>query len=113
MGQQDIFYSLKKNPNQFFSAEELSKILKINRQSVTASLKKLNTSGDIIVKLFSIGKNNTPIKKFCFVNADAMTQVIDEYNQVRGKFIHMNSDTLSNLMIVKELREMNKHGHKK
>jgi len=113
MGQQDIFYSLKKNPNQFFSAEELSKILKINRQSVTASLKKLNNSGDIIVKLFSIGKNNTPIKKFCFINADEMVQVIDEYNQIRGKFVNLNSDTLSNLMIVKEIREMKKHGSKK
>ena len=69
MGQKEVYDSLKKNPNQFFSAEELSKILKVNRQSVSATLRKLNDKGEIIVKLFSIGRNNTPLKKFCFVNS--------------------------------------------
>jgi DNA-binding transcriptional regulator GbsR (MarR family) len=113
MGQQDIFDSLRKNPNQFFSAEELSKILKVNRQSVSATLRKLNNKGDIVVKLFSIGRNNTPLKKFCFVNSDAMFEIVDEYNQVRAKYINLNSDLLSNLMIVKEIREMRKNGNKK
>jgi hypothetical protein len=113
MGQKEIFDSLKKNPNQYFSAEELSKILKVNRQSVTASLRKLSDKKDIIVKLVAIGRNNTPLKKFCFVSNDEMTNVINEYGQIRNKHLGLNSDLLSNLMIVKEIREMRKNGNKK
>ena len=113
MGQKEIFDSLKSNPNEYFSAEELSQILKINRQSATASLNKLQNKGYILVKLFSIGRNNTPVKKFCFVSADKFESILNEFEQVREKNKYLNTETVSNLMILKELKEMNKTWLKK
>jgi len=110
MGQNEIFNSLKRNPNEFFSAHEIGKILKINVQSASAALKRLHNSGDVVVKSFTIGKNNTPMKKFCFVEDDELGKVIAEFGQIRQKYPMINTEVLSNLMILKELREMRKYG---
>ena len=75
--------------------------------------RKLSTKGDIIVKLVSVGRNNTPLKKFCFVKQDGFNQIVQDFNHIRSKYQFFNAETLSNLMIVQQIKEMNKHGHKK
>jgi len=51
MSQQEVYTFLKNNPNEWFTSKDISKSSGISIGSVTTSLKKLRTRGEVGYKL--------------------------------------------------------------
>ena len=108
MGQQEVLLLLKKNPNKFFSVEEISKILGQNVQATYSAVKKLK--GDDRVESKEVNYDRGPLKSFFrfFDKDNHFEAALDEFNTFKAsnRFRFMPSEVLSNIMIVKELKEL-------
>ena len=108
MGQNEIWEILKKNPNKFFSIEELAKISGINFQSAFKTMEKLDTNGDIKTEIV-IGRTNHPSKMYSFRKKDDyLEDTLHEFKYLKQDpmFSVTSSDHLLLLIIIKELKEI-------
>ena len=110
IGQNDVFLVLKKNPNQYFAAEDLKQMLGMNVQSIYSCLRKLADKGDL--KFKEIHPPTGPKRKiYAFIDRDEQFEkVVSEYRKLRGqeRYGFFNSDVLATLMLIKEIRENKK-----
>jgi len=109
MGKTDVLFILKKNNGQFFSAADISKFVGLNVQTTYAVLKKLHNSGDVDFKEFIPPQG--PVRRlYGYTNRDDTFEFTLQQFQCMKKeerFGFMSSEVLSNLMVVKELKELN------
>jgi len=118
MGQDIVTEFLKQHIGTFFSAEDMAKQLKINRQSVTSTMKKLENQKVINVKVV-MGKSSHPMKMYSHKKTDDhFEDVIHEIETLKNeqRFSMVSLDTLRQLILIKELKKLNealKHGNGK
>ncbi len=109
MSKAEILSILNKNKNSYLSAEEISKILSINVQSVYSSLKKLVMLNEIKFKEFK--KKGVPSKKLYYVpeSDKYLDQVMSSLNgaNLPESLLMVNKDTIVNIMILAELKKLN------
>jgi len=116
LGQDEVLKYLKLNPGKNFSAKEISDSIKLNIQTVYASLKKLESKHDIrsenlIVEPGSFGI--TERKVYFYVDdGDEFYCCWKEYentmNKIRKRISYANSDVVMNILIFNELKNINK-----
>ena len=106
IGKNDVFLILKRNPNRFFTAEQIKDSLGINVQSAYSALNKLAKAGDIKSK--SIDPLQGPSRKlFSYISIDTdFVDIVTEYSRKREDYGYLNSDTISTLMLIKEIRSL-------
>jgi predicted ArsR family transcriptional regulator len=109
MGQNEIIQILKKNGDKFFSADEIGRILEINKQSVRSSLKKLHAASDVVVTI-TVGKTNVPLKLYKYSYHQNYDDVLEEFNIIRQmpKLKYLDTTAVTNLMLLKEMRKNGK-----
>jgi len=110
MGKKEIYDFLNKNPNAFFSADDLSKILKINYQSARAAINKLITENTLVSKNVTVNKFGPAISYFSIRKTDdKLEEALIEYKQLRNDpaFAASNQDLIIGLLQVKELKKLN------
>jgi len=108
MGQREVLEILKKNPNRFFPADEIKRLLSINLQTAYSVLNKLSKSGDIEFKEI-LPRQGPPRKLYAYVLKDKNFEtIVQEFRLLRGeeRFGFFNSDVLATLMLTKEIREL-------
>ena len=108
MSQRDVLVFLKKNTPNYFTPEEMGKILNLNIQSIHSSLKQLSKFNDVDCKAF-LPKQGPPAKKYSFLKKDDyFEEALHIYKKLKSeeRFGFMPSDVLSNLIIVKELKKI-------
>ena len=118
MGQGDILGFLKKNPNAFFSAEDISRLMEINFQSSKATLNRLKEAKDVQFKVMFLGKTNHPTEMYSFRDIDSdFNDAINELNKYKNdnEFQYVNSNSIIELLTLKELKKIRRlleHGSK-
>jgi len=108
MGQKEVLDILKRNPAKFFTVVEISKIAGSNVQTVYSLLKKLVNNDEIEFKQF-LPKQGPPAKLYAYTKKNNhFEQTVSEYIKLKAenRFSFMPSDVLTNLMVVKEIKEM-------
>jgi len=107
MGQNEIITILKKNGDKFFSADEIGRVLNINKQSVRSALNKLYNAGDIVATTISVGKTNHPLKLYKYSTHEDYSDVFEEFSILRQhpKLKYLTPTTVTNLMLLKEMRK--------
>jgi DNA-binding PadR family transcriptional regulator len=108
MGKSDVLDVLKKNPNKYFSTEELAVILHLNVQTMYSLLKKLVEENTIMFKDFTPSQG--PSKKlYAYTHKDDyFEEVLHQFNTLKSesRFTFMPPEVLANLLVVKEIKQL-------
>ena len=106
MGKFDILNFLRRNPNNYYTADELSKVLDVNLASVYTSLRGLD---ELDVRNVLGKKTGHVTRTYAFVKKDGLLdESISELELLRKKMGLVPSDVLVGLLILKELKRLNK-----
>ena len=110
MGRADILNFFEKNPGAFFSREEISKSIGLNKQTVNSVLKKLKERGEVEYK--EIVPKQGPAKlMYCFRVVDDFLQEVDnDYHYLKNQkeyrmWLH---EHILGIIMARELKILNK-----
>ena len=109
MGQKEVLDLLKKNHGQYFDAVDIRRIVGANIQTIYSILRRLEKTGDIHFKLFDSINQGTPKKLYAYVKKDDFfEQAVHQYKCLKAepRFNFLPSDVLTNLIMIKELKEI-------
>jgi len=109
MGKKELYDFLVKNPNVFFSTEELSKIVKNNYQSTRSALNKLMGENLLLSKEVVVNSVGPPVKFFSLLATDdVMEQTLFDYKKIKNdpRFVTANQELILGLMQVSELKKI-------
>jgi hypothetical protein len=110
MNQMEIKKWLKERAGTFFTAEEVARQTGTNLKSVYAKLSKISQDPDIITKVIDVGVKKKKTTVYCHVTKDKhWKDSLNEFEYVKQQpavRFNYNSDTITNLMVVKELKEL-------
>jgi len=102
---------LKSNPNTYFPSKDIAVMVGVNRQTGVAALKKLEKRGEIKVNVITTGKTNQATKTYGFTTKNEGIE--SAYKAFRDlvnddKFFGFNTELKLQLLILAELKKMNK-----
>ena len=109
MGQSDIMQFFRRNPDCFFSSDEVAKGLGINRKTAYALLKKLKDNDDLELKYVKPKQGSIKTMFAYRIKDDFLEESMHEFNilKQKEKFSTTNASTLQNFLILKELKRLN------
>lgn len=108
MGKTEIIKFLEGNPNQWFSAAEITNHTKTNSASTYNTIKRLLKDGVIISKTLQTVTSGGPKKVYTAVRKDTdFEQAVHEYRELRRAYNDiLHSDLIGSLMIVAKINKL-------
>ena len=107
MGQKEVLDFLASMPKKYFSAKEIEVGTSMHFTNVYSCLEKLHTQGEVTIQYIQNGtKKKLRAYKMVEKSENSLQEVVEEFNQLRAHHRDISTQILSNLFVVKAIREV-------
>ena len=106
MSKEVVGQFLKKRQGEQFTAEQLANILNIKKRTVWSILRQLEKENSVLLTNTISDKGGYKVTKYEHLERLSVDKSVDEMRDVKSRYDFINSETISNVMILDELRSL-------